>query len=95
MRKPIADKIVGLVEVITGSPTNIKIKNLQTDPQHKYEAPDRQFIGIGTAILDILKIIFRKKDIILDAAESAVGFYEKNGFECAFDETDMIFRRLM
>jgi hypothetical protein len=36
---------------------------------------------IGTAILNSLKEIVPKKNIFLDAVNSEVGFYERNGFK--------------
>ncbi|MCM1003184.1 MAG: hypothetical protein NC408_02455 [Candidatus Gastranaerophilales bacterium] len=89
---PVATKILGLAEVLTGD-NRIKLKYLQTDPQHKHNSPNQKFKGIGTAMLDAIKTIFPQADIVLEPAESAVDFYLENGFKRINNNTSMIFKR--
>ena len=53
---------------------------------------NRKFTGIGTAILNALKTLFPKNDIVLQTAASARDFYKFNGFEELGIENEMIFR---
>lgn len=89
---PVANKILGLAEVITGN-DRIKIKYLQTDPQNKHNSQLQKFKGIGTAILDSLKSIFPQGDIVLESTETAINFYKENGFEKINNGNNMIFKR--
>lgn len=83
-KKLIPEKIMGLVEVIAGTGGDtIKIKNLQTDPEQKIDAPQRKFKGIGTAILNSIKEHYPKSNTILESAnvEYVINFYKANGFK--------------
>lgn len=89
--KLIPKKILGLAEIIQGN-GRIKLKYLQADPKNNMHSSNRKFTGIGTAILNALKTLFPKNDIVLQTAASARDFYKFNGFEEWGIENEMIFR---
>jgi hypothetical protein len=76
------DDVLGLalVEAYMGG-ISFFVDYLQVSPNHKHTVGGKHIKHIGTAILNSLKEIVPKKNIFLDAVNSEVGFYERNGFK--------------
>lgn len=76
-------KVIGAAEVFVRDPEAVTLKYLQVDPKNNMQCKERQFKGIGTAILDGLKEIFKGRDIILEPVKDkgVKKFYKSNGFQ--------------
>lgn len=74
--------ILGIAEVtLMGSDKKTAVINyLQVLTDKNVNEPTRGVTHIGTGILNCIKNVFRGKELELDAVETAVNFYEKNGF---------------
>lgn len=88
-----ARKILGVTQTKNKKKNIIEIEFLQTNPNTKFKSPDRKFRQVGERILDVLKLIYPKKDLILEADDIAIPFYKKNGFKLTGKKTFMIFKR--
>lgn len=76
--------ILGITEVKDYS-DDLCIELLEVNPRYKNSNQKRKYKYVGTAILDTLKNLYSKeKDIVLNSADEAKVFYEKNDFveEC-------------
>ena len=72
-------KVLGIAE-FSSKGCNNRIEYLQVNPKYiKRYYPDKNFFGIGVAILEFLKSI-SDKPIELTSSKAACKFYEKNGF---------------
>ena len=77
---PLPDEILALAELRKISDTRNELVYLQVDPEQNMFARDALFKGIGTAVLDSIKTLFKGKEIILQPVESAINFYKANKF---------------
>lgn len=73
-------KVLGLIETSEDKDT-LFINLLQCNPEYMFASAQRKFKEIGKALIDSLKEIIPKKEIILSADDDAIPFYIKQGFE--------------
>lgn len=75
------DKILGFAEVIEGVNNNSKIylNHIEGNPEHIYKTK-REISGIGTAMLNGLKDIYNRIDLIARKSKTVKNFYMKNDF---------------
>ena len=78
-RKIVPEKVLGMVEV-TKHNNFSRINFIQTRDDNIFQNKSRTQKGIGQAMMDMVKVIYGGKDVILNAVRTAIGFYEKNGF---------------
>lgn len=74
-----SDKILGLVHVSPLEQESIFVEHLQVKPDIIY-VNNPVFKGVGTGILNSLKLITRKISLFPSSEKSVRDFYEKNGF---------------
>ena len=79
-KNPLADDILALAEVRKVSNNRNELLYFQVDPAQNMFACEALFKGIGTAVLDSIKTLFKGKEIILQPVESAINFYKANKF---------------
>lgn len=84
-------EVLGLAQITDGNADQIKINFLQTDPSNKYLARNREFSGIGKAILDSIRGLFNT-NIVLRSVNTAKKFYQKYGFERIKRSSEFILR---
>lgn len=87
--KVVADKVLGMAEIVRNSDNLINLKYLQAHPDNLYYSFAKLYSGIGTAILNSIKLHFPTDDIILNTVESAREFYKMNGFK-EFDKGNIL-----
>ena len=73
-------KILGLALFEEKNDEYDEIAWLQANPKTNHESKNRKYNGIGKSLVDYIKKITYKPIIVL-SANSAVGFYKKQGFE--------------
>lgn len=76
-------KVLGVAEVFLGNTENVVLKYLQVDPKNNMQCKESGLKGIGTAIIDGIKEVFRDKDIIVQPVKNkqVKKFYRANGFQ--------------
>ena len=73
-----------------------KIRFLQGSPENYYGNPNRQYSGIGKAMLDFVKAAFEKYDIVVSIDKSEKAFYEAQKFQQSLNpsaDNMMIYRQ--
>lgn len=94
LKNLVAKKILGLAGVLTTEDKNVDyIDIIQISPNYTKENKNRKYRYIGKTLLNAIKNLAPNKDLILEAREAAVGFYQKNGFKLINDYGFMIFKR--
>lgn len=73
------DRILGLVEIDELNPRIIHINHIQVKPDYIYTKTS-EYKGIGTAMLDGLKSLYKAIFLTSLREKSVRNFYEKNGF---------------
>ena len=76
-----SSKILGMANMKQWFDASDELAYLQTRPDSMHKFKRRPFKGVGKAILDTVKELYKKKPIELNASYSAAKFYEKEGFE--------------
>ena len=84
--------ILGVLQTRRTKEKKLEIENLQVSPTANYNAINRDFMKIGSALLDSVKQIFSDKEIFVTVKEGTTPFYKKNGF-ININKKNMIFRR--
>ena len=76
------EMVLAEAKIITNNPDtrSIYLDYLQVEPDNMHEAENRIYKGIGSKMLDFLKLHYKNKDIHLHAVFSTLEFYAKNGF---------------
>ncbi|MBE7711077.1 MAG: hypothetical protein E7Z92_02940 [Cyanobacteria bacterium SIG31] len=82
-------QILGVVNIIEIASTLNHLKFLQVEPSCNYGQKKRKFKDIGKGIIDSLKLLFPSRDITLEALDSSINFYKKNGFKVVSPFGDM------
>lgn len=73
--------ILGLLHLRTVFNNQSQILMFQVDPKNNMHAAFPEFKRVGTAMLDSIKDLFPKHNLIVHPVNSARGFYMSNGFE--------------
>ena len=73
-------EILGVAQ-INKSNRLLSLDFLQVDPEYKGIIFDSPYRRIGTALLNSIKKLYPRRDIILKPVESSIEFYKKNGFK--------------
>jgi hypothetical protein len=76
-----ADDVLGLALVDEYMGSSFFVDFLQVAPEHKHTVLEPHIKHIGTAILNSLKELLPIKNIFLDAVNSEIEFYKRNGFK--------------
>ena len=88
------NKILGILQTRRNSSGKLEIENLQVSPETNFDAIVRKHKNVGRALLTGVKEIFKdEKEIVVNALDSAVPFYEKLGFIKTAKKNIMIFKR--
>lgn len=91
-RKIDPEKVLGMIEITRLKKVN-KINFIQTRPDTKFGEDNRQYLGIGFAMLGLADKLSKGRKIILSAVKDAVKFYQKYGYKITYigkDYTRMI-----
>ena len=64
-----------------------KLKFLQGSPKNYFGNPEREYSGCGEAMSNFVKKNYTKYDIIVNAAEDAMPFYESQGYKKCNEDT--------
>lgn len=87
------DEVLALALVSKESDKRIDLKYLQVDPENNYFSAKRRYEGIGRGILRSICKLFGNKDIFLQSANTACGFYKSQGFEQIKNTTFFVLKR--
>lgn len=91
LKNLISDRILALALVLEEK-SSICLKFLQVDPDQNSFAMFQTYKGVGSTMVNALKDMFAKKDILLTSVPSAIEFYKKLGFNLVDDMRHMILK---
>ena len=87
------DKIKALAHVFETN-KRVRVVHLQVNPEYIYVLGNPEYKYIGKGMIDSLKDKYNDRSIILVSSDSAIKFYEKQGFEhCSDIEKRMIWNK--
>lgn len=84
------DKILGILQAVRlYLKKDIKIENLQVNPNTNFDSSTRNYKQVGHQLIEYIKTRFQGRKIYLQANRNAIPFYEKHGFKRIGDSTKM------
>ena len=90
---PKSDDILGVMEITKGISDVNQITFIQIKPEYMKNNLNRIIKGVGTELLKVAEKLMPKGDIKLNAHNSAIEFYESNGYTLINNYKIMIKKR--
>lgn len=77
--------ILGLTDLLTDNYDQNEILWFETNPKIVFAKGEKPYKNVGKSLINYIKTQCREEGIYLKSADSAIGFYKKQGFKQTYD----------